>query len=43
MKDVALVPLYFAHDAWATGGEYELVKDSRGLLMANNLRLRAKK
>jgi peptide/nickel transport system substrate-binding protein len=42
MKDVALIPLYFAYDTWATGADYELSTRSEGLLMADHVRLRSR-
>jgi peptide/nickel transport system substrate-binding protein len=41
MKDVALIPLYFNYDVWATRAVYELEMRSDGLLMADRLRLRS--
>jgi peptide/nickel transport system substrate-binding protein len=41
MKDVALVPLYFAYDTWATRADFALNTRSEGLLMADDLRLRS--
>jgi hypothetical protein len=40
MKDIALVPLYFAYDTWATRIGYEFSPlFCQGLRMPDNLRL----